>query len=342
MLIIDGIIYSLQKHGGISVYFNEIISRLNLIDFQYEAIIYDESFSRCDKNNLNIEFRRSRLLERYRSCDVKNSAKVFHSSYYRVPSRVVPLVTTVHDFTYEMFFKGIPLIIHRRQKYDAIRRSQAIICVSENTKRDLLHYLPDINEKIVYVIPNGVGSAFYPIVPSYKTSNQGSYVLYVGARHSYKNFTILVDALSVMKDLSLVCVGGGLMTKIESSLISNALPNRFTHYPYVPDSELNKLYNDAFALVYPSSYEGFGIPPLEAMRAGCPVIALNCSSIPEVTGNAALLLGEASSGAIKTALNLLAESSQRSLFRERGFLQSAKFSWDKTFKSTLDIYRLFQ
>jgi mannosyltransferase len=99
------------------------------------------------------------------------------------------------------------------------------------------------------------------------------------------------------------------------------------------------LYNDAVCLWYPSSYEGFGIPPLEAMRAGCPFIALNRSSIPEVAGNAGILLEEADPAAIASAIEQCTLTERRAQLRHLGFEQAQKFSWQHTFEATASIYR---
>ena len=158
MILIDGIVYSLQKTGGISVYFNELFSRANDYNFNIKLQLYNNNNFELNKNNSKkIVNKKLRYGERYRRCETSDSIRLFHSSYYRLPySNKVPVVTTVHDFTYERFSSGPRKWVHSWQKFKAIRKSEAIICISQSTRKDLLEFMPDIDESRVYVIYNGV------------------------------------------------------------------------------------------------------------------------------------------------------------------------------------------
>lgn len=340
MIILDGIIYSLQKHGGISVYFNEHIQRMTDMDADdWRALMYLDSASQLQLKSLRFKNHPLRWFERYRRCSVPEQVSLFHSSYYRLPDRRVPVVTTVHDFIYERFATGPRKWVHTWQKFNAIRASHAVICISESTRLDLLHFLPDIPPERLHVVHNGVSDEFYPLEPeALFTGAVQPYVLFVGTRSGYKNFAPLVHALADLRDLDLVCIGGGELTQEESTLINRQLGARFKHHMGVTDSQLNQFYNGAFCLAYPSAYEGFGIPVLEAMRAGCPVVAMNSSSIPEVAGSAAQLLLEASPEALKMALSRLYQKDEREHFRKLGFQQASLFSWDRTFAQTCKVY----
>jgi mannosyltransferase len=340
MLIVDGIIYSLQRHGGITVYFNELLQRMKTeADGDCRVVVYEGSAVNAKLMPCGYETRPARLAERYRRCSVPTQASLFHSSYYRLPERSVPVVTTVHDFIYERFASGPRKWLHSWQKFAAIRASQAVICISESSRRDLLQFLPDIRPERLHVVHNGVGSAFHPLSPDVIPKGAARpFVLFVGARSGYKNFMPLVQAMTVLRDLDLVCIGGGVLTPQESELVQRQLAGRFAHYMGVSDAQLNQFYNDAFCLAYPSAYEGFGIPVLEAMRAGCPVIAMNSSSIPEVAGNAAQLLPEASPEALRAAIDRLHQTGQRQHFRKLGFQRASAFSWDRTFAETCRVY----
>jgi mannosyltransferase len=272
MLVVDGIIYSLQRGGGITVYFNEILRRMetDLAD-GFQLLVYAGSAANQDYLPVSTNIRSIRVAERYRHCPVPGQASLFHSSYYRLPDRRVPVVTTVHDFIYERFGSGPRRWLHSWQKFAAIRASQAVICISESTRRDLRQFLPDVQPERLHVVHNGVSSAFYPLAPEAVAEAAGRpYVLFVGARSGYKNFARLVQAMAELSDLDLVSVGGGGLTPQELELVHRLLGGRFVHHLGVSNAHLNQLYNGAFCLAYPSAYEGFGIPVLEAMRAGCP------------------------------------------------------------------------
>lgn len=340
MLIADGIIYSLQRHGGITVYFNELLQRMKAeAAGDCRVVLHQGSAVNVELMPAGYETRPVRLAERYRRCPVPAQASLFHSSYYRLPDRRVPVVTTVHDFIYERFASGPRKWLHSLQKFVAIRASHAVICISESTRSDLLRFLPDIRPERLHVVHNGVSNAFHPLSADAMPKGAARpYVLFVGARSGYKNFLPLVQAMSSLRDLDLVCIGGGALTPLESELVQRELGGRFAHHMGVSDSHLNQFYNGAFCLAYPSAYEGFGIPVLEAMRAGCPVVAMNSSSIPEVAGGAAQLLPEASPEALQAAISRLDQSGQREHYRQLGLQRATLFSWDRTFAETRKVY----
>ena len=246
MLILDGIIYSLQRHGGITVYFNELLRRISCQNYAHHAVVYSDAFDHANTLPYQLEVRRSRIAERYRSCQVPKEANLFHSSYYRLPDHPIATVTTVHDFTYERFSGGLRRWVHSKQKFDAIRGSQSIICISENTRRDLLHFMPDVDPASVHVVYNGVGDIFAPIQSVLPSSSKRPQVLFVGARGGYKHFETLVSALKLLPDLGLLCVGGGPMNAQERLAVERALPNRFEHRSGVSEKALNLIYNESF------------------------------------------------------------------------------------------------
>lgn len=337
-ILIDGIIYSLQRHGGITVYFNEVLRRAASHGLACRTLLYEGAADHAALLPGSLELRTPRMGERYRHCPVPSGASLFHSSYYRLPHRPMPTITTVHDFTYEHFIKGPRRWIHSWQKFEAIRKSQAIICISENTKADLLHFLPEISPERIHVIYNGVGEAYHPLELKSDDLKDRPFVLYVGARKGYKNFTLLVQALAATPELGLVCVGGGPLSADETELVDKHLQGRYRLHSGLSEQVLNELYNRAFCLVYPSAYEGFGIPVLEAMRAGCPVVAFKGSSIPEVAGDSALLLDKLGPDELIHALSELESHDRRAALRQKGLIRAQSFSWQRTFEQTLRVY----
>ena len=353
-LVLDNIIFSLQKSGGISVYWFELCSRI-LKQSEVNSLFIDQNDSsnflgnqlRSNKMNaVNNGFCCFNSFRRY--LDVKVSIKdrdsIFHSSYYRVISPKLKRkfnifeIVTVHDFTYERLSSGLKKWIHSRQKVKAIKSADVVICVSESTKHDLLQFYPEFSHKDIRIVYNGV-SVDYKIISVYDESAEHvPFLLFVGSRSSYKNFDFVVECVSLFDNLELKVVGTTL-TKNEIFLLDSSIPGRWYHYQDLNNRDLNALYNKAFALIYPSSYEGFGIPIVEAMRAGCPFISLKGSSITEIANDAGFLM---------SALNI--EEFSRGIFYirnnrdeiiQKGLLQSNRFSWDLCFYETLEIYREF-
>ncbi|HDX6704327.1 TPA: glycosyltransferase family 4 protein, partial [Escherichia coli] len=262
---------------------------------------------------------------------IKN--KVFHSSYYRLPQdKGIPVVTTVHDFTYEKYISGPPKWVHSWQKYKAIKHSELLICVSNNTAKDLMEYC-GVDEKKIRVIHNGVSEIYRPL-GDYQRDNS---IVFIGARGGYKNFDVAVRALKHLSDFRMVIVGGGVLNNDEITLLEHNIPGRYEWLGRLTDEELNLQYNKAYCLIYPSSYEGFGIPIIEAMRAGCPVIAINNSSIPEVAGDAAILIEYAEAELVVEAVQSLHTDYNK--LRLAGLSQASHFSWDKCYSATKKIYK---
>ncbi|QYS86608.1 glycosyltransferase family 4 protein [Flavobacterium oreochromis] len=236
-----------------------------------------------------------------------------------------------------------------KKKY-AVLNSDGIICISENTKKDLVAFVPNVDRSKIKVIYNGVSREFYPIHTDFTISAQSSdfealqdykYLLYIGHRTSYKNFPLAVKAAAQFKgEFKLVIIGEPL-NKGEEKMLDDLLKVKESYFVFsrLDNVKLNLLYNKAFALLYPSSYEGFGIPLLEAMKTHCPVIASNNSSIPEVAGNGAVLLDQIDEFKIASAIQQLKNIEFRNKLIKRGIEQSAKFDWDLTFQQYLNFYK---
>ena len=351
-IVFDNIVFSLQESGGVSGVWKELISRtikkneFECYFFEYqkandninrkEIFISDKSLQRVGRFPL--------ILERFLNPSFSiNRNFIFHSSYYRIcSSRNAINVTTVHDFIHEKFRSGIPLFINHLQKKIALHKSDAIICISEFTKKDLLSYFPTIDEKKIYVVYNGVNPSVFrklTIQKPISLNRLGNYVLYVGNRkQKYKNFISLVTALKSHPDLNLVIVGGGIPSAKELNHLNNELNGRLIFLKNIDNQNLNILYNFAFALIYPSIYEGFGMPVIEAQSAGCPVIATNCSSITEIAQDSVILTDNGTSTELAKSIQFLKNKDVRELYITKGLSNSLKFSWDKMANQVANIY----
>lgn len=351
-IIYDNIIFKLQKSGGISILWKELLNRmLENKHVNLQAIEFSGAKKNFFRKELNIErylsSKKYFFLKRY--FDVKITSKektIFHSSYYRLAiGKNVINVTTVHDFTYEKYLKGFAKLIHTLQKKRAILKSDGIICISESTKRDLFHFLPQIKPNKVRVIYNGVDDNFKKIDTKINFSKKHTfadfdYAIYVGDHKTkYKNFEIAIKACSIQK-MKLLIIGGGKLTKDEIFLLNYFIgKSNYQLLLEVSTEDLNQYYNRAFCLIYPSLYEGFGIPIVEAQKAGCPVIATNSSSIPEVIADLFFTLDNPTPEKIAQKMQLLEIGSDlRTKIIELGIKKAAYFNWDKTYNETLEFY----
>ncbi len=340
----DNIVYSLQKIGGISIYWGELSKRLiksnNEISF-IDNLAFDNLVRAKLEIDLKKNFKKGIFpirIERFLDIPLTQFKEkfIFHSSYNRLTSNKNAIhITTVHDFTHEYFFKGARRSIHSFQKGRSIKKANGIIAISENTKNDILKFYPSINPDNIKVIYNGVSEGFYEIKKS--KEHEKKYILFVGSRQSYKNFHFVVELLKIWTSYELIIVGSSLQ-KFELEMLKPII-NRITLLSNISEDQLNILYNYATVLLYPSSYEGFGIPIVEAMKAGLPFIALNKSSIPEVAGNAGILIDNLNLDDFSHAL--LKIEKNRACYIERGLERARLFSWDSCYNQTLEFYKSY-
>ena len=328
-IVFDNIIYDLQNYGGISRYWIELTKRFNAKDC---CQFYNGLSNNNLKGKIKGSIRESNIpiyFLRYLDFQKKPQIDIFHSSYYRI-MKGAKNVVTIHDFTYEYYRKGLAKWVNTFQKNRAIRNAELIICISKNTKKDLFKFYPKLNKK-VFVIYNGVSEKFKKITDARNFSNR---VIYVGDRKNYKNFSQLISALKCINYLELDIVGGGKLTNKEKSELSNL---NFKYHDKINDEDLNLLYNNSFALVYPSLYEGFGLPIIEAFKAGCPVICNNGSSTSEISKDCALV-GKISPEFILESLIKLKDVDFRERLINKAILEAKNYSWDRCFEQTRKAY----
>lgn len=343
---LDGIVFGLQTYGGISNYWGRLVRHMDALPHVNNHVIlpkrlryaeYDVSWHA--KSNSYVEMVPTRV-SRYLDVRSDHVGGVFHSSYFRVPSdRSSKYVVTVYDFIYERYRHGPARWVHTWQKLRSIRRADAVICISKATRDDVLRYAPDVDPSRVHVVHLGVDqSTFFP-------ENTGAVdevenmVLYVGQRGGYKRFDLAIEAMTQCRELSLGIVGPALSRK-EIELLESRIRGRWHLFGAVSGSRLRELYSAAFAFIFSSDYEGFGLPILEAMACGCPVVAANTASLPEVGGKAALYAREQSAAAFAASLTQLRSStSDRQTAIDAGLLHAKQFSWERNFNETLAIYR---
>ncbi len=364
-ILLDNIIFDLQKIGGISNYWYNLlkssIGNNNIFYFEdkysnknyYKSLIkLPEEYIIKNKNKIPLKIKRYLPVR-----NLDKSFDIFHSSYYRYAKGNIKNITTVHDFMYEKYLSkyNIKRLIHSSQKYQAIKHSDYIIGVSKNTLEDMLKYFPEFKNKKMQVIYHGISDDFYPIenknnwikINDYKLY-YNSYFFYFGNRNGYKNFKLLVSSYYALlknnknKNIpNLVIAGGGEFSKKEKILLSeNNILSNIIKLGNVTNKELNFLYNYCTGFIYPSLYEGFGMPVIEAMCAGAPVICSNSSSIPEIAGEAAIFINPHNVVELENALYYLLDIKTRKDLIELGLKQSKKFSWGKTWKETFEVYNL--
>lgn len=357
-ILLDNIIYSKLQNGGVSNAWFELSKYLlNQTDDEIKFIQESNDLLNFHRKQLNIPENQIisngkpfKLSTRILPFEYKTDEKfIYHSSYYRglkgAKNKIE--VTTIHDFTPNYYFPYLKKIIHNTLKFPALKRANGIICISKNTYSDLLKFCPPKKNQKVEVIYNGVSDDYFPIkelidkdkafIKKYNINSE--YYLFVGGRANFKNFNFVVTLLNKYADFKLIIVGGGSLSSYEMKLINKNSLNRLTHIISATNQELNILYNYANAFFSVSSYEGFGIPIVEAMRAGCPVIGLKNPVIKEISNESVQVMNQLSFNEFEKIQSLLLNTDFKSAVIENGLQESKRYSWDKCSKETLEFYK---
>jgi glycosyltransferase involved in cell wall biosynthesis len=340
----------MQSYGGVSRYFVELtraMRRLGDFDPLIPAFFTDNQYldntrtfltHRAFKGKTRIMAGLNRVLS-LRSLD--SDFDLFHPTYfnpYFLAKLDKPFVVTVHDMIHELFDDT-----HVRDDGTAANtrllcaRAAAVIAVSRNTKDDLCRIL-GVPERKVSVVYHATELRY----AGEARLHDRPYLLYVGERRGYKNFDLFaasVAPLLLRRGLDLVCAGGGALTQKERTLLSGlGLADKVVQLSFSDQGTLASLYHFAEAFCYPSLYEGFGIPLLEAFSCGCPVAASSTSCFPEIAGEAAEYFDPRDSSSIEAAVERAAFGRRDELVR-LGRERLLLYSWERSAAATLDVYR---
>lgn len=361
-VLFDHQCFTYQDYGGISRYFVNLMNEFDkLSEVSYSlSLKYSNNFYIREKSGLSVKpyfpntnFRgkkfTSHLLNLPNSIsNIRNKDyDVFHPTYYNPyflkQLKYKPFFLTVYDMTHELF----PEIVHwfdksAEQKRLLVNKAIKIIAISDNTKKDLIKLLQVPAEKIEVIrLASEINLSLS--VKKGKIGLPDRYILYVGNRNYYKNFNNAVTAFSELvkndDELFLICAGGGKFIEKEIQLFNELnLTDKILHKP-ADDISLAALYSNAILFIFPSLYEGFGIPALEAMNCDCPLALSNISSLPEVGGDAALYFDPNDPKDIYKQLNkIIYDKSIRNLLIEKGKERRKEFSWQKTASETIKLY----
>jgi alpha-1,3-rhamnosyl/mannosyltransferase len=278
-------------------------------------------------------------------------ANLVHVHYFAAPRLPCPAVVTVHDASFVRrpeLLKTRDRLLFTRFVPGSLRRARRVIAVSEFTRRELLHHY-DVDPEKVVVVPNGVGPEFVPQpdaagVVERRFGLRPPYLLFVGALQPRKNAPLLIEAYARSGlELPLVLAGGdrGGGPLVDLHVRSHpGLERRVRRLGHVVKADLPALYGAAEALVFPSLYEGFGLPALEAMACGTPVAASATTGLGEAVGDAALTFDPCSVEELASALRrIVGEEALRQRLRGAGFLRAAAHTWRRAAEGTAAVYR---
>lgn len=365
---IDSRSINLHAGSGIGTYTKNLVENLLKIDNvdNFNLIWTGDVPSEFIKDNVNITLTSGKYSRFYETYYIPNLMEKENINLYHLTQNGmgfpfdfdIPIVVTVHDLIpYTMpetvgkgylnkFLKEMPSIISS---------VKGIITVSEYSKKDITRFFPSFPEDKIFVTPLATNDNFKPLSKDYCKNYikknfmiDSDFILYIGGFSARKNVKGLILSFSKIKN-SLkkphkLLIGGSLRDegeKLKDMVISMGLEDDIIFTGYLDDSILPIFYNASEAFIYPSLYEGFGLPPLEAMSCGTPVIASNLTSIPEVTKDASLLINPFDINELSdNLLKLLNDESLKASLRIKGLNRSKEFSWVKTANETLKAYNV--
>lgn len=365
----------LKDKSGIGVFTYELAKRLQYSsDIQLEGNLFTyhsiENIQRC-MPDLQIKIDICSILPYsiYRriwhyvpiayNCIFDNNVDIYHFFNYIVPPRIKgKVITTIHDMTHELYPETMNKRNLKRIKNDinySIDRADKIITVSESSKNDIIKFL-NVDESKIEIVSNGVDyekfNKFYTEDIKLRVRNKynlpQNYILYMGTLEPRKNIDSIVEAFSLLKkkkdfdNMKLVIAGkkGWLFENIFDLVNKLDLKEQVIFTDYVDERDKPIIYNIAKLFVFPSIYEGFGIPVLEAMASSVPVITSNVSSLPEVAGDAAVLVNPKDIEDItKNMIEILSNNDFKNELVRKGHIQAQKFTWEDSAEKLYNVYK---
>ena len=363
----DSQIFGVQAYGGISRYFAGVaaeLPRLGELDIRIAAPLHINAYleqlpagmvlGRRVANPRGISLLRrlagAALCERTQR---RLAPEVVHKTYYhafpRAPAQA-KVAVTVYDLIQERFPQDFPPgNFIPKMKRLAVQKADHIFCISEHTKRDLLATYPVDESRVSVTLlgfdsMEGLSETASPVEFRRRLfGGDRPYLLFVGRRPGYKNFWGMINAFAaspwLREHFGVLCFGGGKFGVDELARLQELGVADAVRQLGGSDAVLADCYRHAAVFVFPSLYEGFGIPPLEGMSVACPVVASNTSSIPEVVGDAAASFDPASDEALRETLErLLNSDDERMELKQRGLARCARFSWRRCAEETLKGY----
>lgn len=347
-------IWGQQTQGGISRYFSELICGLHSKGVKVHTLVAPNSNAYLtllpEETIVYLESERIEVLkDSFRKINLENSAEIiFHPTYFEeknvrlAKSLNFTVVVTVFDLIADLFQKkSLKNLFSTNSRSRICISADRVLAISVNTKRDIEKIYKIPCDKIgVTLLGTSLPNSEKPT--ELKRIPLEPYLLYVGKRDGYKNFEIVIHALAEFtgnKELGVIAFGGGEFTHSEIEMISQLeLSHRIIQVDG-SDHDLRNAYSNALALVYPSLYEGFGLPPIEAMQNLCPVIASSAGSIPEICGRFALYFEPTDLSMLKNHISLLLEGNYTiNLGDAKKWADD--YSWDKTVDATIAEYKI--
>lgn len=353
-ILYDSQIFTMQPFGGISRYFNKLALYNedmfeSSVSGKFSDNIYVHSLSKMKTFPIKSYFKGKGRIQNYinlladKRTIRKEEFDVYHPTYYFVPEypKNKPTVITAHDFIHEKFPEFFPVKDKTSEaKKTSFEKATRIIAISKKTKEDLLKYFPFVDERRIDVVYHAI--EWEPRVKQQLSFDfDKPYILFTGQRGGYKNFLPFCKAVApILKenDLYLVCTGQPFNTEEQETLQSLQILERIKNL-FATEEELRELYENALCFVFPSMYEGFGFPILEAFVSKTPCLLANASCFPEIAGNGALYFDPNSIDDMKNAIQRVVQSEAlRSDLIKKGSERFEAFSMKNMIEGTVMTY----